>query len=159
MSISGAFILFSYRAKHMSCPQHACYVQLLIWLENTESCGTGSLILYDTLVPFTMLTLSTTWCCTSLAWKVPFSDLEGNVQSMKGKNTSSMYWNTCLTFPIIILPYTERNILINNTQSRLYVVFGLWKKQGSPTVNKIISRAQEFVESHSEKKWLEVLLF
>lgn len=60
-------------------------------------------------------------------------------------------------------PYTERNIPINNIQHRLYS-FRPKKEQSCPRVNKTISRGQEsgdqeFVESYSEKKWLEVLLF
>lgn len=48
MSIAGTFIVFSYSAKHMSCPQHACYIYLLIWFESTQNYSISIIIFYDT---------------------------------------------------------------------------------------------------------------
>lgn len=72
------FTVFSYRAKHTLCAMYT-----LIWFESTETC------LNDTVVPFTMLTLSGTWCYM-LPWlgMVSFVGHEGNLQSMKGENNS-----------------------------------------------------------------------
>lgn len=44
--LAGVFIVFSYDAKRVSCPQHACYVYLLIWLKSTRSYSIGIIILY-----------------------------------------------------------------------------------------------------------------